>query len=58
MMTALPRAHPANGLEGPSAGRSVDNAIPQSSTYLHGNPVTADGAGSQNDKAYLLNLLC
>jgi hypothetical protein len=26
MMTALPTAHPAYGLEGPSAGRTMDNA--------------------------------
>ncbi|WP_220636493.1 hypothetical protein [Georgfuchsia toluolica] len=34
MMTALSTAHPAYGLEGPSAGRTVDIATPQGSTYI------------------------
>ncbi len=46
MMTALPTARPANGLEGPSAGRTVDNATPQGSTYRRGNSVQSNGAGS------------
>ena len=45
-MTALPTALPAYGLEGPSAGRTVDNATPQGSTYLRGNSVQSNGAGS------------
>ncbi|MFY9329933.1 MAG: hypothetical protein WAO76_18235, partial [Georgfuchsia sp.] len=46
MMTALSTAQPAYGLEGPSAGRTVDNATPQGSTYLRGNPVQSIGASS------------
>ena len=46
MMTALSTARPAYGLEGPSAGRTVDNAIPQGSTYRRGNFVQSNGAGS------------
>jgi hypothetical protein len=46
MMTALPTARPAYGLKGPSAGRTVDNATPQGSTYLRGNSVQSKGAGS------------
>ena len=47
MMTALSTARPAYGLEGPSAGRTVDNAIPQGSTYRRGNFVQSNGAGSK-----------
>ena len=47
MMTALSTARPAYGLEGPSAGRTVDNAIPQGSTYRRGNFVQSNGAGSE-----------
>jgi hypothetical protein len=46
MMTALPTAQPAYGLEGPSAGRAVDNATPQGSTYLCANSVQSNGTGS------------
>ncbi len=46
MMTALSTARPAYGLEGPSAGRTVDNATPQGSTYIRGNSVQFNGAGS------------
>ena len=46
MMTALSTAQPAYGLEGPSAGRTVDNATPQGSTYRRGNSVQSNGAGS------------
>ena len=49
MMTALSTARPAYGLEGPSAGRTVDNAIPQGSTYRRGNFVQSNGAGSNVD---------
>jgi hypothetical protein len=45
-MTALPTAQPAYGLKGPSAGRAVDNATPQGSTYLRGNSVQSNGSGS------------
>jgi len=45
MMTALPTGRPAYGLEGPSAGHTVDNATPQGSTYLRGNSVQSNGAG-------------
>ncbi len=48
MMTALPTAQPAYGLEGPSAGRTVDNATPQGSTYRRGNSVQSNGAGSDH----------
>jgi hypothetical protein len=46
MMTALSTAQPAYGLQGPSAGRTVDNATPQGSTYLRGNTVQSSGTGS------------
>ena len=46
MMTALSTAQPAYGLEGPSAGRTVDIATPQGSTYLRGNSVQSIGASS------------
>jgi transposase len=47
MMTALSTAQPAYGLEGPSAGRTVDIATPQGSTYLRGNSVQSIGASSE-----------
>lgn len=47
MMTALSTAQLAYGLEGPSAGRTVDNATPQSTTYLRGNTVQSNGASSE-----------
>lgn len=46
MKSALPTAQPAYGLEGPSAGRTVDNAIPQGSTYLRRYSVQSNGASS------------
>jgi len=46
MMTAISTAQPSCGLEGPSAGRTVDIATPQDSTYRRGNPVQSNGAGS------------
>ena len=49
MMTALPTAQPAYGLKGPSAGRTVDSATPQGSTYRRGNSVQSNGAGSLYD---------
>lgn len=48
MMTALSTARPAYGLEGPTAGRTVDNATPQGSTYHRGNSVQSNGAGAMH----------
>lgn len=56
MMTALSTAPPAYGLEGPSAGRTVDNATPQGSTYRRGNSVQSNGAGSPSGLSRLLSL--
>ena len=55
MMTALSTARPAYGLEGPSAGRTVDNAIPQGSTYRRGNFVQSNGAGSDGASITLVS---
>jgi hypothetical protein len=52
MMSALSTAQPAYGLEGPSTGRTVDNATPQSATYLRGNSVQSNGAGSKVNHYY------
>ncbi len=56
MMTALPTARPAYGLEGPSAGRAVDNATPQGSTYLCANSVQSNGTGSLRQAAPWITL--
>lgn len=45
-MTALPVALSANGLEGRSTGRSVDNTEPQGFTYHRGNSVQTKETGS------------
>ena len=46
MSNALPTASPTYGPDRPSAVATVDNAIPQGSTYRRGNSVQTNGAGS------------
>ncbi|MCX7156775.1 MAG: hypothetical protein NTW45_10090 [Rhodocyclales bacterium] len=58
LMTALPTAQPAYGLEGPSADRTVDNATPQGSTYRRGNSVQPNGASSPVEEDTIRSRAC
>lgn len=46
MMTRFPLRSPACSLEGSSADHTADNATPLVSTYLRGNSVQSNRAGS------------